>query len=275
MGSKQATKPPETIRIGSTRWSRWALATLQNTQVVVTLLTFVAILRIRTAHAVWFGAGSLVALISAKILKRFIRQPRPLGAKKYEKTYGMPSTHSSSIAFFGVYLSLSSLLLPLHPRVTSLLPFWDTLALRAIEQGPSLISNFGHWGTRTLLAVFWISAAASVCWSRVRLGHHTPPQVLAGAALGSVVAVIWLSMWLGLEETGLATLLNPGGKINASILPSWISTGVKQRGLVVERAVEDVGVVIWDAAKKGDWQVVKNSVWEVPPLVLKVFRDEL
>jgi hypothetical protein len=30
--------------------------------------------------------------LTAKGLKRCIRQPRPVGAKKYEKTYGMPST---------------------------------------------------------------------------------------------------------------------------------------------------------------------------------------
>lgn len=37
------------------------LYTLQNTQFVVTGLTAYFILRIRTAHSLWFGAGSLVA----------------------------------------------------------------------------------------------------------------------------------------------------------------------------------------------------------------------
>lgn len=40
--------------------SLW-LYTLQNTQFVVTGLTAYFILRIRTAHSLWFGVGSLVA----------------------------------------------------------------------------------------------------------------------------------------------------------------------------------------------------------------------
>lgn len=40
------------------------LYTLQHTQFVVTGLTAYCILRIRTAHSLWFGAGSLVAAFS-------------------------------------------------------------------------------------------------------------------------------------------------------------------------------------------------------------------
>lgn len=40
------------------------LGVLQNTQFVVTTLTVLAILRIRTAHSLYFGAGTLVAAFS-------------------------------------------------------------------------------------------------------------------------------------------------------------------------------------------------------------------
>jgi dolichyldiphosphatase len=44
------------------------LYVLQNTQFVVTTLTVYFILRIRTAHSLYFGAGTLVAAFSGSSL---------------------------------------------------------------------------------------------------------------------------------------------------------------------------------------------------------------
>lgn len=41
--------------------------TLANTQSVVTILTALAIIRIRTAHSLYFGAGTLVAAFSGEL----------------------------------------------------------------------------------------------------------------------------------------------------------------------------------------------------------------
>ncbi|GAA5924381.1 hypothetical protein JCM1841_001683 [Sporobolomyces salmonicolor] len=253
------------------------LYTLQNTQFVVTALTAFFILRIRTAHSLYFGAGTLVAAFTAKVLKRFIRQPRPVGAKKYEKTYGMPSTHSSSIAFFGVYLSLSALLLPLHPRVTSLLPGWDRLSGPAVADalGPGAAQGAfwpppaaaGAWGqraTRVALAGLFLAGTASVCWSRVKLGHHTRPQVLAGASLGGTLALLWMSLWLG--AAGWSSL---SGKELERSLPSWLGAageglpqlvvnGVKEPAMVWERAAEDAVFVAMEAWKERRWEALKE-----------------
>lgn len=201
--------------------------------------------------------------LAAKGLKRCIRQPRPVGAKKYEKTYGMPSTHSSSIAFFGTYLSLSSLLLPLHPRVTALLPFWDRFAAAtATALGPGAAqSSFwtyfaGAWGqraTRFGLAAFFLAGSASVCWSRVRLGHHTPAQVIAGASLGSAIALVWMSIWLGLD--GWSTLLGRDlvGMASHAPIPQLLIDGVKVPALEFERAAEEAGSIALEAWRGGQW----------------------
>ena len=163
----------------------------------------------------------------------------------------MPSTHSSSISFFGTYLSLSSLFLPLHRRVTSLIPFYSRFA----PLGPGAIEpsfwrgSVSHWGerlTRIAFASFFLTGAASVCWSRVRLGHHTRAQVLAGIALGSTVAVIWLGLWLGVDGMGSLAGLNTSSV--ATRLPGWTSEGIKKQGAIWERAVEDaifVGIEAW------------------------------
>ncbi|GAA5975235.1 hypothetical protein JCM11641_004405 [Rhodosporidiobolus odoratus] len=250
----------------------WLYA-LQNTQSVVTCLTFYFVLRIRTAHSCYFGLGTLVATFSAKILKRCIRQPRPVSAKKYQKTYGMPSTHSSTMAFFGTYLSLSSLLLPFHPRVTTLLPFYNratTLAL-ASSLGPGATQTsfwrhfagaLGQRATRVGLAVFFLGGAASVCWSRVRLGHHTRAQVIAGASLGTTIALVWMSLWLGTD--GLSTLTGRDlhhvllHSSNGTQVPHWVVGGLGETLQVWERMAEDacyLGLEVW---KEGSWDELRE-----------------
>lgn len=97
----------------------------------------------------------------------------------------MPSTHSSSIAFFGVYLSLCIWNLRPHPRFL-----------------PHLLSRHGDSGdfspfVRLLLTSGVAFGAISVCWSRVRLTYHTPAQVLAGAGVGGTLAVLCFLLWQG------------------------------------------------------------------------------
>ncbi|GAA5832475.1 hypothetical protein JCM5353_003250 [Sporobolomyces roseus] len=242
---------------------------LSNTQFVVTGLTAFFILRIRTSHSLYFGAGTLVAAFTAKLLKKCIKQPRPTGAKKFEKTYGMPSTHSSSIAFFGVYLSLSSLLLPLHPRLTSLIPLYD----QYVPFTHSTSSLYDYHLTshplerivRLLLASFFIFGSSSVCWSRVRLGHHTKAQVLAGAGLGGTIAVVWLSIWLGIDGWSLIlgkNLRNTVASLFAGEvvkrLPSLAFSGLKEIGETWERAAEDAAFLVVESWKDGKWDALKE-----------------
>ena len=117
----------------------------------------------------------------AKVLKRFIRQPRPELSVK--KTYGMPSTHSSSIAFFGVYLSLCIARLKPHPRFL-----------------PNLLSRRGDSEdfaplVRGILTAGVLYGAISVMWSRVRLTYHTSAQVVAGASVGGIIALACFWLW--------------------------------------------------------------------------------
>lgn len=120
-------------------------------------------------------------LFIAKILKRFIRQPRP--ELSHKKTYGMPSTHSSSISFFGVYLSLCIAFLKPHPRF---LP--HLLSRTEDSQDLSPLA-------RLVLTSSVLYGTVSVMWSRVRLTYHTRAQVIAGAAVGSTIALACFALW--------------------------------------------------------------------------------
>lgn len=95
----------------------------------------------------------------------------------------MPSTHSASIAYFGVYLSLCIAFLKPHPRF---LP--NLLSRRGDSEDFSPI-------VRALLTAGVLYGAVSVMWSRVRLTYHTSAQVIAGASVGSILAITFFSFW--------------------------------------------------------------------------------
>ncbi|KAG8891471.1 putative actin patch assembly and actin polymerization protein, partial [Tulasnella sp. 403] len=64
--------------------------------------------------SVYFGFGAVMATRIAKLLKLCFRKPRP--AHSTEKlTYGMPSTHSTTIIYYATYVSLAAALLPPEP----------------------------------------------------------------------------------------------------------------------------------------------------------------
>jgi dolichyldiphosphatase len=91
----------------------------------------------------------------------------------------MPSTHSASIAHFGMSVLLASLYLPLHPSV----PGGDT--------------------ARVVAPIFVLPLAGTIAVSRVWLGHHTWTQVAAGCAYGVGWAFLCFTLWTrGLNEYG-------------------------------------------------------------------------
>ncbi|KAF8212253.1 phosphatidic acid phosphatase type 2/haloperoxidase [Mycena galopus ATCC 62051] len=160
----------------SNAWRRW-LAIFERTNIIVISLTGVGILWTRSACVAYCGAAAVACSLSVKVLKRGIRQPRPVLGKK--KTYGMPSTHSASIAYFATFVPLACLYLPLHPSV----PGGET--------------------ARVVAPVLVLPLAALIAWSRIFLGHHTVAQVTAGVAYGVAWAYMCFALWTrGLNEYG-------------------------------------------------------------------------
>ena len=249
----------------------------EQTQSIVTAITAVAILHIRSAHSLWFGVGTLVAALTAKLLKHFIRQPRPTASAKV--TYGMPSTHSSSIAFFGTYLALCMLMLPIHPRVSAILPGYglihsvEALALAFEQGGAAQQAVRTTWqerrrgrgwkdavgeGTRASFAMLVLATAGAVMWSRVRLGHHTRAQVIAGASLGTLVAVGWFFAWIGFEPPTAATQYVPDRWLQDE--GSTAVAGLKGTGGLVERAAEDAVFTLLEAWQLRDYRIAWDGV---------------
>ncbi|ETW87237.1 hypothetical protein HETIRDRAFT_413567 [Heterobasidion irregulare TC 32-1] len=151
-------------------WRSYALRFLDHTNFTVTSLTAGVVLYSCSAGVAYFSLGAVACSLTVKVLKRVFRQPRPLHPKN-KRTYGMPSTHSATITYFGTYIPLACAYLPIHPSFPS-----------------SAMS-------RTVPPLIVIPWAALIAISRIWLGHHTWPQVLCGCAYGFAFAFLWFAIW--------------------------------------------------------------------------------
>ncbi|GJE85869.1 PAP2-domain-containing protein [Phanerochaete sordida] len=147
---------------------------LEHSNVTVTALTAAVILYTRSAGIAYFALGAVVCSRTVKAVKRFIRQPRPVhpSPDRQKNSYGMPSTHAAVITYYAAYTLWASTYLPIHPTVP------DSPWTRIVVPG---------------VVVPWATAIAV---SRIWLGHHTVPQVLAGVAHGVMFTYMWYSIWL-------------------------------------------------------------------------------
>lgn len=128
--------------------------------------------------------------------------------RKVKRTYGMPSTHSTSITFFMAYLLLS---IPLYATSTRL---------------PSERTHLIAKNVMMQLAIFaWGSA---ILWSRVRLGYHTLAQVAVGAGLGLAWGVGWRWAWDHLVKNG-------------ANVPVWAAHAYKSLGLATGPSLQQQG----------------------------------
>ncbi|PCH34020.1 PAP2-domain-containing protein [Wolfiporia cocos MD-104 SS10] len=159
----------------------WPLIFLDKTNAIVTGLTAGFLLYTRSVGVAYFASGAVLCSLTVKIVKRFVRQPRPIQTKhdRQKKSYGMPSTHSATISYYATYITLACLYLPIHRSLPS------SVLTRVVP--PSI-------------AVPW---AATIAVSRTWLGYHTWPQVAAGCAYGLLFTPIWFSLWTrGANEYG-------------------------------------------------------------------------
>lgn len=124
---------------------------------------------------VYFTMCAIFTTLVAKVLKRLIKQPRPDSTTR-KTTYGMPSSHSTAISYFAMYLQC------------------------VVFNQDSLLLTAGS----VLLFIF----SLAVIWSRVQLGHHTQAQVIAGTCLGACMAFLFFSLWKQYVSWKLPALLN-------------------------------------------------------------------
>ncbi|KAJ4487974.1 phosphatidic acid phosphatase type 2/haloperoxidase [Lentinula aciculospora] len=161
----------------------WWLKFLDKTNLTVTALTASLFLYTQSSGVAYFVSGAVACMIAVKVVKKMIKQERPVmqrPGKKRKKTYGMPSTHSTIITYYATYVFLASLYLPIHHTLPQ------------------------SWTTRILPPLIVLPWAALIALSRIWLGHHTLAQVSAGCTFGFGFAWLWFYMWTnGLNEYGV------------------------------------------------------------------------
>ncbi|KAI0322731.1 phosphatidic acid phosphatase type 2/haloperoxidase [Amylostereum chailletii] len=151
------------------------------TNIIVTGSTAAFLLHTRSIGVAYFALGAVSCSLTVKILKRLIRQgrPDPIVRKEKKKSYGMPSTHSATITYFGTYIPLACAFLPIHPSLS--------------------YSTF----TRLWPPLVVVPCAILIAVSRVWLGHHTWPQVIVGCSYGAAWAFLWFRIWThGMSDFG-------------------------------------------------------------------------
>ncbi|TFL07386.1 PAP2-domain-containing protein [Pterulicium gracile] len=149
------------------------LTILDKTNVITIVLCACACLYTRSAGVLYFCTGAVGCSLSVKLVKRVLKQPRPEVTKqpgrRKKKSYGMPSTHSASIAYIGTVVALGCARLPTHPSF------------------PAWVAKYA-W----VPALGWTGV---VSISRIWLGHHTKKQVAVGCLYGVGFALCWFSLW--------------------------------------------------------------------------------
>ncbi|KAJ3856021.1 DnaJ domain-containing protein [Lentinula lateritia] len=162
------------VNTESSEWRLPWLNFLDKTNTSVTALTAGFILYTQSSGVAYFASGAVACMIAVKIVKKMIRQERPVmqrPGKKRKKTYGMPSTHSTTITYYATYILLSSLYLPIHYTLPQ------------------------HWTTRIVPPLIVLPWAALIALSRIWLGHHTLAQVSVGCSFGFGFAWLWFYLW--------------------------------------------------------------------------------
>lgn len=128
----------------------------------------------REISGVLFLLGSVLNIGSGKFLKKALNQVRPLStceALGICNKPGMPSSHSQ-VTFFLLTLEVFQLVRKTHKF------HWDRWQ-RLAQHG---------------MVLCYTAASVLVAYSRVYLGYHDLPQVLAGAAAGTAVAAVCFTL---------------------------------------------------------------------------------
>lgn len=143
-------------------------------------------------------------------MKGFIRDPRPPPKEsepspvRPKKTYGFPSTHSTALSFYLFYL-LPILLSTPAGSISNPVFIPNPLSGTGAGWMADFQGLFYSNGFIGFLVAYW----AGGVWSRVKLGYHTPEQVVGGVVFGMGLAMGWRSVWRSNEwvRDGLGQLI--------------------------------------------------------------------
>ncbi|MFS8034153.1 putative phosphatidate phosphatase [Helianthus anomalus] len=130
----------------------------------IVAVTFGGLLLLRhDALALWAAMGSVINMVLSVTLKKILKQERP--DSRLSSGHGMPSSHAQAIFY--------AILFVIH----------------------SVFKWQGSGGVAAILSLFVVAIGSYFSWLRVLQRYHTTLQVVVGAIVGSVFAVLWFWAW--------------------------------------------------------------------------------
>nr|ACO11104.1 Dolichyldiphosphatase 1 [Caligus rogercresseyi] len=149
------------------------LAVLSLSPLVIAIFFMSAFFIRRDLHTLSYGIGIILNTLINSILKKVIKEPRPLKRDEIFEEYGMPSSHSQFMCFAYFYFILFITFRVRH-KFEALEMCWKGLSVLGL-------------GVLTLL----------VSYGRLYLQYHTLSQVFVGALVG----ILFASLWFLLTQT--------------------------------------------------------------------------
>ncbi|XP_046845495.1 dolichyldiphosphatase 1-like [Xenia sp. Carnegie-2017] len=142
---------------------------------VFIIVGFVAVIIFRRElHTMAYFFGCLLNYVLSVILKNIVKEPRPCdGPISYHTEFGMPSSHSSFVAFFSCYALL-------------FIYFGGTAHL-----APSVINSYCRQSLASSNVFRSNFSNCFVSYGRIYLHYHTTSQVLCGIVLGLSCGIVW------------------------------------------------------------------------------------
>jgi membrane-associated phospholipid phosphatase len=139
---------------------------LKNTRYIVISIVSTIIIYTREWEALVCSLGGILCGLTAKILKQWIKEPRPskepmVGDQSVfelfhsSNDYGMPSSHTASLVYFATYATFRL--------------------------------------SKIFVVLIW-TAVFFTMWSRIFYNYHTTSQVVAGFVLGFSFAGLFLCL---------------------------------------------------------------------------------
>jgi dolichyldiphosphatase len=143
----------------------WICAVLSMSPMYAAMFYVTVFMLRRDLQTVLMMIGQCVVIVLSGVMKAIIAQPRPPGQTDLDD-YGMPSSHASFTFYIGIYLILQIVAIP-STKLSTIYKFFYSM--------------------------FWFVPTVGVGFARVYLLYHSMEQVVVGAILGTVVAVLWYS----------------------------------------------------------------------------------
>jgi len=134
---------------------------------VIAIVLFTLFVSRRDLHTATLGVGVILNHLVNQVLKRVYAEPRPVIREVVLEKYGWPSNHSQYMWFVCMYCVLFIKYRLHHGRLLS------EIGWKVVAAGGCLL------------------AALVMSYSRVYLQYHTVDQVIAGAWIGSLSALVW------------------------------------------------------------------------------------